>query len=90
MEVFHELGCELGSRVTDYFTGNSELLPYVITEEFGSSHGGNLSSGGDGDDVLGELVNNYHYCIVSLRYWQSGDEVDSDVFPRLFGYSIWS
>ena len=39
--------------------------------------------------LLGESVDDYHYCIVSLRYRESGDEVDGDVFPRLLGDGVW-
>ena len=84
MEVFHKLGSELRSSVADYFVGNSKQLPHVVVEEFGGSQGGDFSGGGDCYDVLGESVNDYHYRIVSLRYGQSGDEVDSDMFPRPF------
>ena len=39
--------------------------------------------------ILGESVDDYHYRIVSLRYRESGDEVDGDVFPRLLGDGVW-
>ena len=89
MEVFHELGCELRPTVTDHFSGNSELLPHMVAEELGGSHRRDFSGGWDGYDVLDELVDHHHYRIVSLRYRQSGDEVDGDVFPRLFRDGIW-
>ena len=69
MEIFHELGSELRSSVADYLPQNSELFPYIVVEKFGGSHGRYFSGGGDGYDILGESVNNHHYCIVSLRYW---------------------
>ena len=66
MEILHELGSELRSLITDHLPGNSELFPYIVVEKFGSSHGQDFSGGGDSYDVLGESVNNHHYCIVSL------------------------
>ena len=89
MEILHELGSELRSSIADRLLGYSKLLPHIVVEEFGGSQRRYFSRGGDGYDVLGESVDNHHYCIVSLRYRQSGDEVDGDVFPRLFRDGVW-
>ena len=83
MEVFHELGCELRPTITNHLSRDSELLPHVVTEELGGSHRRDFSGCWDSYDVLGELINDYHYCIVSLQYWQSSDGVDSDMFPKV-------
>ena len=66
MEVLHELGCELRASITDYLLRDSKLFPCIVVEKFGSSHGGYLSSGRDCSDVLGELVDDHHYHVVSL------------------------
>ena len=66
MEVLHELGSELRSSIADHLLGDSELLPHMVTEEFGGSHGGDFSSGWGGYYILGESVNDYHYHVVSL------------------------
>ena len=69
MEVFHELGCKLRPVITNHLSRDSELLPHMVAEEFGGSHRRDFSGGWDGYDVLGESVDDYHYHIVSLRYW---------------------
>ena len=68
MEVLHELGCKLRASITDYLPRDSKLFPCIVVEKFGSSHGGYLSGGRDGSDVLGESVDNHHYCVISLQY----------------------
>ena len=89
MEVLHELGCELRASIADHLPRDSKLFPYIVAEEFGGSYRGYFSGGGDCYNVLGESVDDHHYRIVSLRYWQSSDKVDGNVFPRLFGDGVW-
>ena len=59
MEVFHELGCELGPMITNHLMRDSELLPHMVAEELGGSHRRDFSGGWDSYDVLGESVNDH-------------------------------
>ena len=66
MEILHKLGCKLRASIADDLPGDSKLFPYIVVEKLGGSHGRYFSSGGDGYDILGESVDDYHYHIISL------------------------
>ena len=66
MEVFHELGRELRPTIANHLPRDSKLLPHVVAEKLGGSHGRDFSGGWDGYDVLSEVVDYYHYVLPGL------------------------